>query len=102
MSLSLDSNISALPIRFRLQAPRAGEASPSHSLFLCQVLGPLGTNRNTRDQKGGGSSRRAEPTLVPYPGCLMLCDEPAMHTAPCPTLLPGVGAGWTLHFWGGA
>lgn len=50
----------------------------------------------------GGSSRRAEPTLVAYPGCLMLCDEPAMHTAPCPILLPGVGAGWTLHFWGGA
>ena len=65
MSLGLDSEILALPLRHQGPGSPGQEEDPSfHSPFFCWVLRPLGANRNTRDQKGGHRGR-AEPTLLP-------------------------------------
>lgn len=101
VSLSVDSQISALPLR--PQGPglpgAGGRPCRFYSPLLCRVLRPLGANRNTRDQKGdvgGGLS----PPSCPGPWCLM--HLPDARCPLCPLVAPGqVGAGWALHFSGG-
>lgn len=82
MSLGLDSEILALPLRHQGPGSPGQEEDPSfHSPFLCWVLRPLGANRNTRDQKGavgGGLS----PPSCPCPWCLMLREAPARCILP--------------------
>lgn len=106
MSLGLDSKISALPLRH--QGPRLPpgrrKTPPFHSLFLCQVLRPLGANRNTRDQKGGMGG--LSPPPCPCPWCLMLRNAPAGCTLPsmphpCSRLQVGGQAGPCISVGGG-
>lgn len=102
MSLGLDSKISALPLRHQgPRLPRAeGRPCQFHSPFFCQVLRPLGANRNTRDQKGGMGG--LSPPSCPCPWCLVpLMHLPGVRCPRSPSLVPGqVGPGWALHFWG--
>lgn len=95
VSLSVDSQISALPLR--PQGPglpgAGGRPCRFYSPLLCQVLRPLGANRNTRDQKGdvgGGLS----PPSCPRPWCLTHLPD-----ARCP-LCPVVAPGRTRSGWG--
>lgn len=94
MSLGLDSEILALPLRHQGPGSPGQEEDPSfHSPFLCWVLRPLGANRNTRDQKGavgGGLS----PPSCPCPWCLML------HEAPARCILPAVPHPHARSEWG--
>lgn len=96
------SNRNTAPQTPGSQAPQGRRATlPFHSPSLCQVLRPLGANRNTRHQKGAGAGGGLSPPSCPW--CLMLHKAPARCTLPAmphPRASQG-GAGRALRVCGG-
>ena len=93
MSLGLDFEILALPLRHQGPGSPGQEEDPSfHSPFLCWVLRPLGANRNTRDLKGCCRGGLSPPSARPW--CLML------HEASAGCILPAVPRPHASSEWG--